>query len=116
MKPTKAVLLLAALIALPQSLSAQLSADQRVFDFQNLAALYAKRYAPYEWKRQAFGFDLYDIKPWVDRVRVAKDDLEFFEIQAEYVANLNDTHAGFSMPSSCLWKTSERGRMSQSTT
>lgn len=100
MKPLTKILLLAALVALPQTLSAQLSADQRAFDFQNLAALYAKRYAPYEWKRQAFGFDLFNIKPWMDRVRTAKDDLEFFEIEAEYVANLNDTHAGFSMPSS----------------
>ncbi|MBI2149255.1 MAG: hypothetical protein HYU27_01445, partial [Acidobacteria bacterium] len=100
MKPLTKILLLAALAASPQTLSAQLSADQRAFDFQNLAALYAKRYAPYEWKRQAFGFDLFNIKPWMDRVRAAKDDLEFFEIEAEYVANLNDTHAGFSMPSS----------------
>jgi hypothetical protein len=81
-------------------LSAQLLPEQRVFDFQNLAALYAKRYAPYEWKRKAFGFDPLDIKPWLDRVRAAKDDLEFFEIEAEYVANLQDTHSSFVMTSS----------------
>src|SRR5262245_22608266 len=47
--------------------SAQLSREQKFHDFQNLAALYAKRYAPYEWKRAAFGFDLYDIGPWLNR-------------------------------------------------
>jgi hypothetical protein len=80
--------------------SAQLTVDQRVHDFQNLSALYAKRYAPADWKRQALGFDLFDIKPWLERLRAAKDDLEFFEIEAEYVAALQDTHSGFSMPSS----------------
>jgi hypothetical protein len=75
------------------TLSAQLLPDQRVFDFQTLAAIYAKRYAPLEWKRQALKFDLLDLKPWLDRVRAAKDDLEFFEIQNEYGAMLQDTHA-----------------------
>jgi hypothetical protein len=81
-------------------LYAQLAIEQRVLDFQNLAGTYAKRYAPYEWKRQAFGFDLYDVKPWLERIRSAKTDLEFFEICHEYVANLNDTHSHFSTPSS----------------
>src|SRR5690349_7524044 len=80
--------------------SAQLTPDQRVFDLQGLAALYAKRYAPLDWKRQAFGFDAMNMSPWLDRARLAKDDLEFFEIEAEYVASLNDTHSGFQMPSS----------------
>src|SRR5262249_5748473 len=83
--------------ALP--VSAQLSTDQRVLDFQSLAALFEKRYAPADWKFQAFGFDLFDLKPWLDRVRSAKDDLEFFEIEAEYVAKLQDTHTGFQIPS-----------------
>ena len=87
-------------IVLPQSASAQLLPDQRVFDFQNLAALYSKRYAPYDWKRQALGFDALNIKSWLDRVRAAKDDLEFFEIEEEYAANLQDTHTGVQMPSS----------------
>ncbi len=103
MKALSACLLLATLmllIALPQSASAQLPAGQRVSDFQNLAALYAKRYAPYDWKRQALGFDALNIKSWLDRVLAAKDDLEFFEIELEYAANLQDTHTGVQMPSS----------------
>jgi len=91
---------LALFIALPQPSYAQLSADQRVFDFQSLAALYAKRYAPADWKFQALGFDMFDLKPWLDRVKAAKDDLEFFEIEAGYVARLQDTHTGFQMTSS----------------
>jgi Peptidase family S41 len=87
---------------LVSDLSAQLLPDQRVQDFQNLVALYVKRYAPYEWKRDIFGFDLFDITPWLDRVRAAKDDLEFFEIQAEYVAKLNDIHSGFQMTSNFI--------------
>src|SRR6266511_4053666 len=83
----------------PGELLAQLTVDQRVLDFQNLAGTYAKRYAPYEWKRQAFGFDLYDVKPWLERIRSAKSDLEFYEICHEYAANLNDTHSHFTTPS-----------------
>jgi hypothetical protein len=75
------------------TLSAQLLPEQRVLDFQVLASLYAKRYAPLEWKRQALNFDLLDLKPWLDRVRAAKDDLEYFEIQNEYGAMLQDTHS-----------------------
>jgi C-terminal processing protease CtpA/Prc len=101
MKPLAAYIVTASLTVLlaSQPMSAQLSPEQRVFDFQNLAALYAKRYAPADWKRQAVGFDLFDLRPFIDRIRAAKDDLEFFEIQAEYVGKLQDTHAGLQMTS-----------------
>ena len=81
-------------------LSAQLLPQQRVQDFQNLTALYEKRYAPYDWKKLAFGYDLFNTKPWLDRVSAAKDDLELFEIEAEYAANLQDTHTYVYMTSS----------------
>ena len=99
MKSLICALFLAAVLAVPPPVSAQLLPEQRSLDFQNLAALYAKRYAPYDWKKQALGFDLFDLKPWLDRVAKAKDDLEFFEIEMEYVASLQDTHSGFSMNS-----------------
>jgi C-terminal processing protease CtpA/Prc len=102
MKPFAAcaVTVVLAILLAAQPACAQMTSEQRVLDFQNLAALYAKRYAPADWKRQALGFDLFDLKPWLDRARAAKDDLEFFEIQAEYVAKLQDTHTGFQMTSS----------------
>ena len=81
-------------------LFAQLTREQRAFDFQNLSAMFARRYAPIEWKKQAFRVDLLDIKPWLARIAAAKDDLEFFEIEAEYVAALDDVHTGFQMTSS----------------
>lgn len=78
---------------------AQLTAEQKDADFRVLAGLYAKQYAPYEWKRQVFGVELLDIRPWLDRVAKTKDDLDFYEICVEYVAGLNDTHDSFSLPS-----------------
>jgi hypothetical protein len=78
---------------------AQLLPQQRVLDFENLVALFAKRYAPYDWKKQALGVDLFNIQPWLARVQAAPDDLTFYEIEAEYVAQLQDTHTGFSMTS-----------------
>lgn len=87
-----------AVCAFTCTLSAQMSSDQRVQDFQTLVDLCAKRYAPNDWKKQAMGFD--QVSPWLDRVRNAKDDLEYYEIAAQYVASLQDTHTSFRTPSS----------------
>ena len=48
---------------------------------------------------QAFGFDLFQTSPWLDRVAHAKDDLEYYKIAEEYVASLQDTHTQFQVPS-----------------
>ncbi len=79
--------------------SGQLTPEQKEEDFKVLTALYSKQYAPYEWKKQAFGFDMLRTGPWLDRVRQSKDDLDFYEICVEYVASLHDTHDSFSLPS-----------------
>ncbi|MBI3679827.1 MAG: PDZ domain-containing protein [Acidobacteria bacterium] len=85
-------------VALAAVCFAQTTMDQRLADFQQLAATYAKNYGPYEWKL-AQGFDLLNIAPWLDRVRRAKDDLEFYDLCIEYVASLNDAHDLFILPS-----------------
>ena len=46
---------------------AQLTIEQKVQDFQALAGLYAKRYGPYEWKRDALHFDLLNIATMVSQ-------------------------------------------------
>ncbi len=86
-------------ILLAPAASCQLSEEQKVFDFRQLASVFAKNYAPYEWKRDALRVDLYDVAPWLEQVRAAKDDLEFWEVCARYVAALRDSHAGVSFPS-----------------
>ena len=88
--------LLAVFIAAPAL--AQLSVEQRAFDFQVLASLYAKRYAPLSWKRQVFNIDITNIAPWLTRVRAAKDDIEFLELCKEYVSSFDDLHTSFSGP------------------
>lgn len=75
--------------------AAQLTAEQKLADFQTLVSLYAKQYAPYEWKRDTQGFDLYNVAPWVDRIRRSTDDLDYLQILGEYVAGLNDIHASY---------------------
>jgi C-terminal processing protease CtpA/Prc len=72
---------------------------QRVQDFNALVELYAKRYAPWGWKVQAIGFDLFQTQPWLDQVTNAPDDLTYFEIAEQYVASLQDTHSYFEVPS-----------------
>ena len=93
-------LLLSLLFALPAV--AQLSTDQRAFDFQVLASLYAKRYAPASWKRQLLNVDIFNIAPWLTRVRAAKDDIEFLELCKEYVSSFDDLHTSFSAPGSLV--------------
>jgi hypothetical protein len=78
---------------------AQLTTDQKVSDFQSLAALYAKRYGPYEWKRDALGVDLLNIAPWLTQVQATKNDLDFYEVMSQYVASLNDAHDVYELPS-----------------
>ena len=86
-------------LLLAASAFGQLTEDQRVSDFLHLAGLYAKQYAPYEWKRETQSFDLLNVGPWVERAKQAKTDLDFYEVMVEYVASLNDAHDGYQLPS-----------------
>ena len=77
----------------------QLTPGQKLEDFQNLASLYAKQYAPYQWKEQLFNYNLFKISPWVAMVQATTDDLSFYQIMSEYVAALNDAHSLYLNPS-----------------
>lgn len=74
-------------------LLAQLTPEQKLIDLQTIASLYAKQYAPYEWKRDNLGFDLFDLRPWVERAKLTKTDLEYLDLVAEYLAKLQDIHS-----------------------
>ena len=87
-------------LALASLCSAEMSQEQRGLDFQQLAALFSKRYAFLDWKQDALKFDALNLKPWLDRVAAAKSDIEYFEICAEYAASFKDGHTGFGLPSS----------------
>src|SRR5579864_8923038 len=78
---------------------ADLTTDQKIADMNQLAALYAKRYGPYEWKRDVIGFDLMKLQPWLDRAAQTKDDLDFYDLLIDYVASLNDAHDVFTLQS-----------------
>ena len=55
-----------------------LTDQQRIADLDQVSAMFAKNYAPYEWKRDVVGFDLLRLTPWVQRIRHS-DDLDFQE-------------------------------------
>ena len=74
-----------------------LTRDQRISDLTQLASQYAKNYGPYEWKRDAQGFDLLRLTPWLQRIHHS-DDLDFQEALIEYVASLNDAHDFIAFP------------------
>ena len=82
--------------AMPRAQEA-MSRDQRQADLEALASMYAKNYGPYEWKRDALGFDLMRLTPWLQRVHHS-DDLDFQEALIEYVASLNDAHDNIAFP------------------
>ena len=78
---------------------AQLTPAQKTADFLQLSGLYAKNYAPYELRRDLFGFDLYNIQPWLDQVNQSTDDIAFYDILTKYVASLQDSHDEFILAS-----------------
>ena len=86
-------------VAISTACLGQLTTEQRLFDFDYLAARLAVSYAPYEWKREFAKFDHYETAPWRERIRNAKSDLEFYEISHEYIAALKDTHTTLYIPS-----------------
>jgi hypothetical protein len=73
--------------------------DQKIFDFQALAGLYAKHYAGHDWKLMLFGFDSTNISPWLDRVNATTNDLDFYDLMVEYTSDLHDGHDGYHLPS-----------------
>src|SRR5947207_13197438 len=77
----------------------QLTMDQKIFDFQALAGLYAKHYAGHDWKLMLYGFDSANISPWLDRVNATTNDLDFYELMVEYVSDLHDGHDAYHLPS-----------------
>lgn len=77
----------------------QLTLDQKMSDFMNIVGVYDKNYGPYDWKKEAFGYDLLNIASWVDKIRATKDDLDFAEVLVSYIASLNDAHDLYELPS-----------------
>src|SRR5882724_208726 len=90
---------LALLAFLTTAAFGQLTPDQKISDFLNVAAIYDKNYGPYEWKRDAIGFDLLNISPWVQKISATKNDLDFYDVMVSYVASLNDAHDVYNLPS-----------------
>lgn len=78
---------------------AQLTPEQKIADFNQLVGLYAKNYAPYELKRDVFGFDMFNLKPWIDQINQSKTDIEYYDILVKYVASFQDSHDEFTIPS-----------------
>jgi peptidase S41-like protein/PDZ domain-containing protein len=79
---------------------AQLTHQQKLDDFRSLVGLYNKQYAPYEWKVEAFDFDLLKLDDWLAQVNSAHDDLTFYDVCVRYAASLQDSHDEFILPSS----------------
>lgn len=92
------LVLIACIVAVSASQAQDaLTVRQRTADLNQLASFYAKNYAPYEWKRDVFGFDLLNLTPWLRQIRDS-DDLEFQEVLIDYVASLNDAHDYIAFP------------------
>ena len=94
--------------AVPRAQEA-MSREQRNADLEALASMYAKNYGPYEWKRDALGFDLMRLTPWLQRVHHS-DDLDFQEALIEYVASLNDAHDNIAFPTTLFHLAADESR------
>jgi len=76
---------------------ADLTQTQKTIDFMQLVALYDVNYAPYELKRDVFGFDLLKVQPWLEQIAKSKTDVDFYDICVRYVASLQDSHDEFTI-------------------
>src|SRR2546428_4490340 len=90
------------LVLVAATASGQLTEDQKISDFQNVVGVYNKQYGPYEWKRDAMGFDLLNTDPWLAKIRATKNDLDFYEVMVSYVASLNEAHDFYAVPANFL--------------
>ncbi len=95
----KRLLILAIVLSCASSCYAQLTHDQKVSDFSAIAGLYDKNYGPYDWKIEAFGYDMLRLQPWLAQINASSDDLSFYDICVRYVASLHDFHDEFVLPS-----------------
>lgn len=77
----------------------QLTTTEKTLDFRQASGLFIKGYGPADWKKKAFGIDLLDTAPWIDRIRATSNDLEFYEVMGDYFASLNDAHVSYQNPS-----------------
>jgi hypothetical protein len=76
----------------------QLTAEQKLQDFLYVADSYAVQYGPYEWKLRAFGFDMLDMRPWLEKVRRTTNDLEHAELLIDFTSSLDDAHVSVQFP------------------
>lgn len=79
---------------------AELTTEQRVSDFIELGNLFARHYTPVQWKAELLGVDALNLRPWLEQVRAAKDDIEYLDVCVRYVGSLQDGHANFLLQSS----------------
>jgi len=92
-------LIISVALLLSSAAGQNLTPAQKEADFKYLVSLYQTHYAPLEWKKQLFGFDALNVGPWLQKVDSAKTDLDFFEVCAEFISSLNDTHVQFTLSS-----------------
>lgn len=85
---------------LAASLAAQnLTPAQKEADFRFMASQLSTAYAPLDWKKQLLGFDAMQLKPWLDKIAKTTTDLDYYDVCAEYISKLNDTHTWYQIPS-----------------
>jgi hypothetical protein len=78
--------------------SGQMTTEQKVADFTSLSQFYVRHYTPANWKIVQFGFDLRDLRPWIEKVRTTKTDMEYYDVAIEYLASLQDGHIRYTVP------------------
>jgi hypothetical protein len=91
--------IIAFVFAVSAMCSGQMTKEQKVADFLQLASTYAINYGPAPWKRDALHVDILNVGDWMNQAANSADDLAFYEVCVAYVASLNDAHDVFEVPS-----------------
>lgn len=91
--------LITAVLATVAAFAQNLTPEQKEADFRYMTSQFATYYAPLDWKKQLLQVDGLDIKSWLDRAKQTKTDLEYYDVCVEYVAQFQDTHSSYVLPS-----------------
>jgi len=77
-----------------------LAVDQRIADFEHLVHMVNKYYGPLKWKKDGLGCDILEAaETYRAKIYETTDDLAFFDLMFGYIAEFQDGHTGFSIPS-----------------
>lgn len=80
--------------------SNNLKNEQYLADFEHMVHMLNKYYGPMDWKEELLGIDFFEyVHQYEDRIKNVVDDLEYFDLMFDFIAQFDDGHTTYTIPS-----------------